>query len=119
MLALGPAAVVSIALWASLAWCFVAARTVLGCDHIHLSAREFGNYLLFVDLAFAVALVWYECLCPRQRLTSQPVHQGDHDLGRQPEQECRPSDQKGYDGCPAEDQSHRFRELEQPISGPN
>ncbi len=80
MLALGPAMVVSIALWASLAWCFVAARTLLGCDHIHPSARELGLYLLLVDLAFATALVWYECLCPQQRLASKPMHEGDHDL---------------------------------------
>lgn len=82
MRALGLAAVLSIALWASLAWCFVAARTVLGCDHIHLSAREFGVYLLFVDLAFAVALIWYERLWPWTHPTSQPVHGGDRGLGR-------------------------------------
>lgn len=57
---LGPALVVSVALWASLAWCFVAARTLLGCDHIHLCAREFGLYLLCIDLAFMAAIVWHD-----------------------------------------------------------
>lgn len=88
----GPPIVASVALWALLAWCFVAARTLLGCDHIHLCAREFGGYLLFVNLAFATAFVWHECLYPRQPPTSQPVYEGDHDLGRHPEQECRPPD---------------------------
>ena len=57
--------IVTIALWAALAWCFVAARTVLGRDHIHLCAREFGTYLLFIDLAFAAAFVWHDRLKPR------------------------------------------------------
>ena len=62
----GPALVITVALWASLAWCFVAARTLLGRDHIHLCAREFGTYLLFIDLAFAVAIVWQDQLKPRR-----------------------------------------------------
>ena len=66
MRTLGPAFVVSVALWASLAWCFVAARTLLGRDHIHLYAREFGTYLLFIDLAFAVAIVWHDQLKQRR-----------------------------------------------------
>lgn len=62
---LGPAFVVSVALWASLAWCFVAACTVLGCDHIHLCARGFGIYLLLIDFAFGGALMWHDHLNPR------------------------------------------------------
>lgn len=64
MRALGPVFIVSLALWASLVWCYIAARTLLGCSHIQLCAREFGSYLLLIDLAFAIALVWYERLCP-------------------------------------------------------
>ena len=60
--ALGPALVVSIALWASMAWCFVALRTLAGHDHIHLSAKDFGAYLLVIDFAFAAALAWHDRL---------------------------------------------------------
>ncbi len=60
MRALGPALVVSVALWASLGLCFVAARTLIGCDHIHLCAREFGFYLLCIDLTFIAAIVWHD-----------------------------------------------------------
>ena len=111
MWSLGPAFVVSIALWELLAWCFVAARTVLHCDHIHLSAREFGGYMLLVDLTFATALVWYECLHPRRCPTSPPPHESEHDLGHQPERERRPSDREGRDGRLAEDRSVHLRDL--------
>ncbi len=65
MRALGPTLVLSFALWASLAWCFVVARTLLGHDHLHLCAREFGIYLLLIDVAFAAAIVWHDHLKPR------------------------------------------------------
>ena len=60
--ALGPALVVSIALLASMAWCFVALRTLTGHDHIHLCARDFGAYLVVIDLAFVAALAWHNHL---------------------------------------------------------
>ena len=65
MRALGPAFVVSVALWASIAWCLVALRTVTGHDHLHLSARDFGIYLLLIDLAFVTAIAWHDRLKPR------------------------------------------------------
>ncbi len=64
MRALGPAFVVSLALWSSIAWCIVALRVMAGHNHFHLSARDFGAYLLWIDLAFAVALAWYNRLKP-------------------------------------------------------
>ena len=64
MRGLGPMVVITVALWASLAWCFIAARTLLGCDHIHLCAREFGVYLLFIDLGFAAAIAWHDRIKP-------------------------------------------------------
>ncbi len=65
MRALGPAFVVSLALWSSIAWCVVALRVMAGHNHFHLSASDFGVYLLCIDLAFAVALAWYSGLKPR------------------------------------------------------
>ena len=65
MRVLGPAMVVSVALWASLAWCFVAARALLGCDHMHLSARDFGTCLLLIDISFGVAIIWHDRIKPR------------------------------------------------------
>ena len=62
MRAIGPALIVTVALWASLAWCFVAARTIAGHDHMHLSSREFGAFLFVIDLAFAAAIVWQDRL---------------------------------------------------------
>ena len=56
--------IISVALWASIAWCFVAIRTIVGHDHMHLSSREFGTYLLFIDLAFAAAIVWHDLVKP-------------------------------------------------------
>lgn len=62
---LGPAFVVSLALWSSIAWCIVALRVMAGHNHFHLSARDFGAYLLWIDLALAAALAWYSRLEPR------------------------------------------------------
>ena len=61
----GPAAVVSVALWASIAWCFVALLTMAGHNHFQLNSRHFGAYLLGIDAAFGVALVWYTRMTPR------------------------------------------------------
>ena len=56
----GPALVVSVALWASIAWLFVAVRTLTGHDHIHLEAQDFGVLLLAIDGAFAAAILWHD-----------------------------------------------------------
>ena len=56
----GPALIVSVALWASAAWVFVAVRTLTGHDHIHLDAQDFGLLLLCIDGAFAAAILWHD-----------------------------------------------------------
>lgn len=65
MRAFGPAFVVSLALWSSVVWCIIALRVMAGHNHYNLSARDFGAYLLWIDLAFAAALAWYYRLEPR------------------------------------------------------
>lgn len=61
---LGPAIVVSVALWASIGWLFLALRTLTGHDHIHLSARDFGAWLLCIDCAFVATIAWYDHIEP-------------------------------------------------------
>ena len=46
-------------LWASIAWCTLAARVSTGHNHYRLSAQDFGVYLLCLDFAFAATLAWY------------------------------------------------------------
>lgn len=65
MRALGPFFVVSIALWASLAWCFCVICTATGHGRIHLSAQDLGVFLVCIDAAFAAAIVWHDRIKPR------------------------------------------------------
>ena len=52
--------VVSVALWASIAWLFVGVRTLTGHDHIHLEAQHFGFFLLAIAGTFAGAIFWHD-----------------------------------------------------------
>ncbi|RYB01792.1 hypothetical protein [Lichenibacterium ramalinae] len=58
--ALGPVFVASVALWAAIAWCFIAVRTLTGHDHIHLDTYDFGIFLLAIDGAFVAAILWHD-----------------------------------------------------------
>lgn len=65
MRALGPFFVVSIALWASLAWCFFVICTATGRGRIHLSAHDLGIFLIYIDAAFAAAIIWHDWIKSR------------------------------------------------------
>ena len=58
----GPTTLLSVALWASVIWCLVAARTIIGCNHLHSCAHDLGFYLLWIDLAFLSATLWFDNL---------------------------------------------------------
>ena len=52
--------VLSVLLWATIAWCLLALRVVTGHDHLHLSSHDFGASLLGLDLGFALVALWLD-----------------------------------------------------------